>query len=518
MIRKEITLPGFVNSMGSSFPLRKFILVVSILISVAVYNILINKIAPTENVLSLFTHNKPLYKFYSGSKGGFYIKIGSSVETHFKKNQSYQIVNEETDGGLDNVIKVVADPNSFGLVQESTLSSGDMLRNHVRFVSPLYMERLHIVYRISAAEESGLTPENIVLTKDNTKLQEFFKSSDVSIGPVGSGTRTASTYLLDIAGLNPKKTHALSQEEGLQSIKAVDGIDILMNIVGAPNESINELLKSEKFALLSVDPTIISEINKSFKTNYRQTDFKNKYSTSRSTGTLGSYAYLIANKNVSETTIHKVLGSLHTVRPAIKRSFKNIVFDDQTTFQLDEIDFSSNLQKDIIRKKLKRLRALLIFCISVLVNATLTMVFLVWVFSSVKLAKYYKLITKIYKSSFPKSTTIDYVSYSIPYIKTSKNRTRRLGILVLGITDTFDILTEVRKDYDTGGITDSHFENLKLNLKQSLQDFRKAIFRNLYIQLNTKSHDIDRILLDSYLTESFLNFEDYQELIKHIEK
>ena len=136
------------------------------------------------------------------------ISIGAALEENTRTDSSIAVVNEESSGGLANATYVMTTPNSFGLVQEDTLPKDDFIRDSIRYVTPLYLERLHIIYdhREYVAwyqkkfGSSGEPPSPSLGADANMHkaVKAFFQQAKVSTGPVGSASRIFASYLLDV--------------------------------------------------------------------------------------------------------------------------------------------------------------------------------------------------------------------------------------------------------------------------------------------------------------------------------
>src|SRR5258708_35601690 len=86
------------------------------------------------------------YNFYSGEDGGTYYRIGEAIEGRCQDDGDV-IHNCRTGGCYDNTMKVTIEGNSFGLIQQEMMRDNDQLRNEVRVVAPIFLERMHILYR-----------------------------------------------------------------------------------------------------------------------------------------------------------------------------------------------------------------------------------------------------------------------------------------------------------------------------------------------------------------------------------
>src|SRR5688572_30844492 len=89
-----------------------------------------------ENIqlISMLEKENLSYQIFTSAKKGFYNNIGNFLaqqKADPNKESNITIENNETNGGFDNVVKVLGSPNSFGLIQETTLDKDDDLRQQI---------------------------------------------------------------------------------------------------------------------------------------------------------------------------------------------------------------------------------------------------------------------------------------------------------------------------------------------------------------------------------------------------
>src|SRR5687767_4183634 len=94
------------------------------------------------------------YNFFSGQPGGAYYSIGNAINGKFG-NEGHSIINRRTSGGSENGMKLTFEKKSFGLIQEELINHDDQLQKNVRIVAPLFLERMHIVYRKDIFKNDG---------------------------------------------------------------------------------------------------------------------------------------------------------------------------------------------------------------------------------------------------------------------------------------------------------------------------------------------------------------------------
>jgi TRAP-type uncharacterized transport system substrate-binding protein len=211
-----------------------------------------------------------------------YIKFGGelALKTGKDSGSNMNISNKTSLGAIENSRKVMTTLNSFGLVQEGTLRENSFMREHLNYVTPLYMERMHIIYdhkeferkSIEFKKVSGETEEipeiPTLSTKSAPYTDHFFMTSKINKGPVGSGTQVFASYLLDHAGYGRMDDQSLTFSQGLTRLKGEKTeenkkVDIIFFIGGAPIDEITQVL-DERFRLMSIDSAMVPTMNKHF--------------------------------------------------------------------------------------------------------------------------------------------------------------------------------------------------------------------------------------------------------------
>jgi TRAP-type uncharacterized transport system substrate-binding protein len=215
-------------------------------------------------------------------------------------------------------------------VQEETVSKGDFIRNQIDFIAPLYLERIHILFRISPRYKRIFSKNNppVLTSNSDPRVLSLFANAKISTGPVGSGTRVIASYIMSEinaqirqSGINEnQQVFNLSMAEGLEKIskdyKGDDQIEIFFTMAGAPLKDVKDLLGQEGYTLVSIGPSLVTQINRDYEVNLRMTDFKHSkygsasgiyYDGSKNVSTLGSYAWLISSKNIPSGDILEVL-------------------------------------------------------------------------------------------------------------------------------------------------------------------------------------------------------------------
>jgi TRAP-type uncharacterized transport system substrate-binding protein len=287
---------------------------------------------PLDNWLSYIgkKHDAP-YTFYSGKPGGTYYAIGNIIQGKFKDDGD-SISNDSTSGGYENLMKVTVEGNAFGIMQEELIKKDDELRKNVQVIAPLFLERMHIFYRKKLFRNINSGYPILLSNNIDTSILHCIAHSvtNINVGPVGSGTRIISSYVLAIIdqqikdNLKTSSKYKLTDESlGNASVKMLtgknaDAPDMMFYIGSDPSDLINKILDSAKYGLLSISPSFVAVMNKEFNLNLRITDFQKKYYKAP-ISTFGTMAYLIASKSVPIDDVLRMLKRIDTSKARIHK-------------------------------------------------------------------------------------------------------------------------------------------------------------------------------------------------------
>lgn len=504
------------------FGARTLILILGLFFGTAFYTYTIEFYNPDSNIWQYFRLTSKNYNFFSGSPGGLYIEIGKLIQSKTAENSTINVRNIESLGGSENVIKVLTTPRSFGLVQEETVKENDMIREQLNYVTPLYLERIHIIYRKDKFEQFSKNFPQLTSSSSDEVLK-FFANSRIAAGPVGSGTRVIASYILSEINKqindNPRvevdkqEIINVSFSKGLSSIKAnEEEIDVLFTIAGAPLKSVKEVLKDGRFGLVSILPSFVTNVNSAFNLNLRMADFNGIYKTEHDVATLGSYAYLIASKDVSETDILELLTTLDSNKDVIRNQFDIRL---GSHFQLDEFDFLNLYKSKHQDTFMKDIKNIILFLVTFSFYSAVTILFLLWIVSSRKQAKYFKKIVNIISDNIPVNYTLNESESSLFQPIIYQNQINIINKIIEGISHLIKLNIEINQDYQTGGITDKHQNHLLHHIEDNIGKLRKNLAQRLN-ELLEQGGEIKEIELRAYYTAGYLLTEDYQYLLSKV--
>ncbi|MBC7827346.1 MAG: hypothetical protein H7122_06350 [Chitinophagaceae bacterium] len=335
----------------------------------------LNKIYPDLNLLDkVFPGKSVRYHFYSGFQGGTYYTIGDAIKGPFA-NEGDSLVNCSTKGGYENAMKVIIQKNSFGLIQEEIIHADDPLRKNVRFITPLFLERMHIFYRKSLFKNCN-QPIQLSATTDPGILRCLSDSvKGMILGPVGSGTRILASYILTLMGqqINTslktfpkyKQVDMKFREAFGRMLSGQDSlIDILFYVAADPIEPIKSILDSTDYGLMSIDPSMVVRLNKDFNLSLRIADFKDKYEQTDDVSTIGTLAYLIGSKTIRDNVVLSLLNKINASKDTIHS--KLIGHNSEYKLPLNEFGFFNSFSDDYMSLKKFQWRELAAFIFSVI--------------------------------------------------------------------------------------------------------------------------------------------------------
>ena len=511
--------------------IRYLLVALGVLASVSFYIFLVERYSFPNLVDFVLPTNKQ-YKFYSGSgKVGFYSKVGmglaDATKPANKKGFGIEVVNKESNGGSENAIQVLLNRSSFGLVQEDTVKPGDFIRDKVQYVTPLYLERMHILYNTTREGSPAIKPITLSSNTERAVL-EFFANARISSGPVGSGTRELSSYVLSEinrqiaeAGISERQNRVLNIKSGENFDRIVLAneeslaIDILFTVAGAPLPSVRKSFENPHIAMISIDPSLVADINRHYSLNLRMADFRVRkglnnptiptiYGTqSEGISTLGTYAFLVASEDVPDRDKLELLRILDIEKGEIK---KEMGIKTGEHFQLEEFAFYESYEAEYKKLRWDILRSLVMFVVTVFGTFIVTLSLLVWVVSVLKQGAYFADIEHVYRQNLTDELQ-DQVKSSNDMI----NQT--LVSLENGINTLRNLDSDLIKDYRTGGITDSHYRHLLAAVDRCLDKMKEKLTPTLYAWLALNS-DVEQKALAHYFETGLIDRSDFRDLEK----
>ncbi len=543
------------------FKKRRTIKGLAIILASFLYCFLIDFYDKSLNPFDYLRLRTEKYNFYSGTVGGMYERIGALLQEQdsIKKNGfnnifgDIKIINSPTNGGYQNPLSVLTDPTSyaFGLVEDDIYSKDDVVRMQLNYIAPIYLERMHILYR-----KADLKNDAAISKNTDDAVLKLFSGKKISTGPVGSGTKILASYIINelnnqIENLNKKikpseslkligeKIVNTRLDQAYDDLKK-DSIDILFIIAGAPLKKVDSLLMettnlgTPKFGLMSIDPSLISELNKDYDLGLRITDFKrvnNKKSIyihnrdSDKIVTMGTYCYLITNPKTPPSDIREILEKL-----------KSISIDEKKDLPLDEYRFLDAYENSDDKTKQSIIRNFVLFAISVFLLSISIVTILIWGLSRHKHDNYIRelvrITLKIPRNELPEKEFHKLENYNkqgeeeqeseikefiVPEIK--KNQLLIINLkIVPGIHELLELRNKLAQDFSEGSLTDEHYTFLMNRADEIMSKFRKSLGLRLNEIIERKGKNSSSMLelIRKYCTADYLSWDDFELLKKKI--
>ena len=472
--------------------------------------------------------------FYSGDENGFYGIIGGTLGKNTDGTGGLNIRNRTTNGGSQNAINVLTNPRSFGIVQEETVRERDFIRDNINYITPLYMERMHILYRqdiyqaaVAIANKDPKTNEDATqpLTIKNRLSPaaiEFFSMAKISTGPVGSGSQVLANYVLNQVNEqlskkdkgNPTLLTLASSEAEAKISTTENPIHMIFAIGGAPYPLAAKLLKDKNIRLASISPAFIAKLNQVYQINLRMADFKKLddpndgylYDASIVEGvsTFGSYAFLIASKDIRDDKILATLEKLSDDK--IQTQIRNVLNKnagievDAEHFQLKEIEFVSAFKNSVENTNISITSRLLTFIISAFSGAGILFFISTKFISHLNIRVLIKEVHEIQSVSLKLSdaNTLDKALAQMQHIREY-------------LEDLFQLENKVFSRTNAGLIYNDHKELLINSLDRIKRRLRKEM-HYYYIRLESFSGKIDAKSVQSDYRDGYVDRDQYESL------
>ena len=459
------------------------------------------------------------------------MEVGRALENE-TKNRWVHFQNKETSGGESNVNNVISNARAFGLMQADTLGRNDFRFERIKRLTPLYLERLHIIYDHQALREFfNNAPKREVEPRTYRKeeldrpilrefdpnqpslIADFIMRGKVSTGPAGSGSKKISGLLLDICQIRPTNDQGLLFRRAMRELD--DDMDVVFTIAGAPLRIIDDAIQreSKRFKLLPIDPNIVAKLNKEYSLGLVRTTFADKYPEGQKTTTIGSWAFLISSIDVPSNVSLRLLDALNDVKHKMGPWYQ---IGQDRQYQLDEFDFYNSYLQQHRRETYVLFHNMMIFLGSVALSATAILAFLSWMVSEYKRVNFFRDLTSVYDDHLPSNINLapNKSGLQHPIIHDRAKQEIIINKIVDGTKRLLEIREEMRSAYSQGKIVLSHYEHLDVatsKLRGICQD-NLAVRLAEYLEKGGKL-TADRIRV--YRTAGYLKEADYDRLVSH---
>jgi TRAP-type uncharacterized transport system substrate-binding protein len=515
----NINFGDLANGMRNIFKLRNFLFFLALLAGVITYNILIDYYNPAGNLISQIWPNKRVYKLYSGEKGGFYAVIGKSMEQGSANRGDFSIVNKETKGGIQNFYKATSYSRSIALVPEFILQTHAPMGDYLNKVSPLYEERLHVIYnyhRFRRQFPDSSPPRLSISLREQTV--KYLNGTKVNASSVGSGTNLLSRIILNEleyhnSQLRIESVTQMAIDDAYLALKR-NSIEIMFLLAGAPLNSVEELLATDSFRLMDIDPAFIAIINQKYNLKLTYSNFNGKYESQgerSAVNAMGSYAYLTASKDVPKFVLKEVMVLLEENKGEIMRKLE---ISDPDKFQLREFDFLQNYHDSNEGHTREFWKNLVVFVLSVSTSTLFLLWLFIWIASNVKMTRYFRKGTKIYLESVPKHSSRQLIrndDSNVDVLLIPDQRGLAVG-LVEGLNKYYQMKEDLVGDYESGGITETHYRSILRVTNASIEEVQGMLFRRIY-RLHDVGKQVPLELIKKYYTVGYIRKDRFDQLL-----
>lgn len=488
-----------VTSPRIKYRLKYYIVIISILFSVGIYRYYIEYFQKEKDFISVLSELLPFnfitYQFFSHSKQdevSIYRKFAEGFEEKAEGRMSIKIRGEKGNA-IENAYGVLNTPKSFGIIQSDTYLSVDFLENKekVKIITPLYMERLHIVVADpnneygSSKVISSEVPQSIEL------IQKALENETLYAGRFNSSGRILLPRLLRQWGINSSyklsELRDLGMKDMIERLKSDDPSigypRVAIMFVGSSDYLIQELINDESLGLRGLSPADVIDLNKSDKVDLEITNFGSIYGNSSNTTTAGAMATLIGSTDLSTSELHEFILIFNDLYKSdeIKKISANppILIDDIADF----------LEKDIQDRWLDFIRSFMVFILSVIGTSFIISSMLLSISSNIKQSRFYRNIFKVYNLVLLKN---NHIGQSISGTELDSQYQKAIR-LIEGMIALEKIGLSVREDYSTGGLTIKHHQYLLDNSNHVFNWFETKLVNRLSFVIEKTPKEPKRI-------------------------
>jgi len=533
--------------------------------TVIVLYLVITGFYPELNILNFFQTKKHEYRFYSGSPAGSYYSIGKYLSENSKLlNDRLVIKNKVTEAGYQNSLRVLSDPYSFGIVQGDVIRETDIIKKELRYIAPLYLERMHIIYNEKSYSkyilDKGRRPN--LSTTISVDLLKYFADSKINVGPSGGGTCILASYIIKEINSQIKDNNLTSENQKvvylpigdafhkMEDTTSNNNIDIAFYMGGSPNDEVKTLLE-KGYKLMQLDLSLITKININYNLNLRFTNFNKKYYASDIL-TFGSYAYLITQKTTPDKDIVALLDNLISIDKNNRiLGANNSEIDDLRKKISDQVeDYSffdayGKIKNDYTKRKI-----------------TVCLLFFAIFFIAYGISNYlskYSISNKYKKIFFSKlnsithrnipdniiPVTVDDIENYVDKDRETKNQITNIlesnsdknddkfckvpfiqdnqiiviNRIIMGISSLFALRNEINDAFHEKRLTNNDYLFLLHRSDHIVEKLRKSLGIRVKTELNSKlaaktDSVITKSLINKYYTADYLLKSDYDELLK----
>ena len=497
---------------------RPVIVLLSILVAMAIYWPIVERIDPSKNVYRHLGRSAAgvSYSFYTGTTGGEYNRIGEELTARKSPITFQHVPRNATSGDQDqehrragNMTMVLNETNAIAIVQQDELERAG-IQDEVRTVTPLYGEKMHILYRLEDRDllSAGTNVLPVLSRECPEALRSFLGKARIHMA---SGDSRKGSYLSDLVFLmcqvdvkQPRYGTAIGDaiEDLVGSSwgdESPNGIDVACIIAGSPLADLSSHLEiGGKLGLISIDPGTVSELNQTFGTRYQPTTFNGKYdSRFDRVRTLEVPAILVTSLDVPEPVILETSRLLDEIK--------------EEGFPIHEYSSHDRVKRELPGPTRARAEAWGSFAAGVGLLSLFLMLVFTWAVSSVKLAHYSNQMTTAYKRDFPSNDAVAISGSGLMVPETAGDHQEVLNKLVEGMVELLKSIARIREDYDSGGITVTHQQHLMQTVYGLKAIFMRNISQHLCAAIES-GMDLDSEELGRFFAAGYIDLPAYEYL------
>ncbi len=465
----------------------------------------------------------------SAYNSSVYYKIGWALEKEAKKGGFPDKIEVDVgglNGAKENAFSVMNDTKSFGIVQDDTFREAGFVQDRVVEITPLFMERLHILYRCTEAEHDRCKLSISNYSKKthpwrSGKSPAFVKVFDsllkdggqIGVGKAGSGGDLLLPKILHMAGVSQPSRDKLRYGTLGEMFNLLENetIDMAIFVTGTPNQKTVDFLTTERksqFHLLGVDSVMVHEMNRYFDREYKATKFCKEYKGYETMPTLGVYATLIGTKDLTDSdkvAFFKLLNS------AIEYHLQNVFTDP-------EIDVSG-MAKMYEEKRKKEwsiiFKSFVLFVTSVGTTTLVIFALIMWFISSLCQSYFYNKMMV----SYARATTLNQENGSEPNQSVIRLSEKMIDYNLESIKEIIALGKRIRRTYGRGFLTISHHDYLLANANSVLDWFKERLAQQLQFYINkVDAGDFNQsdfqARVESYLLDGYLSIENFEKVFE----
>lgn len=470
---------------------RARVIIPALIISAGAYHFVMGRISEENDFLRrvdrrlrvAFGAREEVLFFSSGTEQpsglSVYAHIGSALS---ETRNPFLDVDVRGENALVNIYGVMNNKKAFGLIQEDTYLAAPIAKDQVREITPLYLERLHILYR---CEDDVAHP--LVLSKVRGEATNYLtkklESRDLSAGAPTSSAHLLLPHLLAQFKVDRDPffvARTYSDLDVLLEALQADSIDVAAFTAGV-SEPVRQMLAKRRasrsssaahsgcdreYHLMGIDPSSVIDFNRDFDQRIRSVDFGGAYE--ENVPTVGAWALLVASPDVTDHDAQLFLGILNKAADNDPRLRELSLTAPPINLQEVEDAYRSRHNQ----KTWDDLGAFFVFLISWLGTAAVLGNAIGFVLSWFKKTKYYADLMGPYRAALtphPHNGS-DFDGHMAHALR-----------LTRGMQDLQTLAQGVRADYESGGMTMAHHEYLLRNLTHVFELFQEQLGQRLFV-------------------------------------